>query len=292
MHEQRGSAPTWARNSWPRPAPPRSRPRSAPGCQRAPAGGRAPRGCPSTGSIVNNVIVRDLRLRARQARQERGTYRLRQAHEPGVGEQLEVQLEPALLPGRALPASAATAWWRSRTACSRARLLRRRTTGALAACQQVPAVAAVGILDDGPRRHAGLSELDVAPCVRPSPCPPRRALKWAPRRKLDRSRGDACMTIATSPRDLRRPRRAALSAHVPRGGTTRRRCRRPALHVDARAVVEHAAAIVVRGGRAAGLVRLGVDRDHAAATPVRELHSPRAGREVVSSCRVRHPRRA
>ena len=71
-------------------------------------------------------VVGDLRRGARQAREQRGLAGVRQAHEADVGEQLQLQLEPALLAGagraRRSAAPGASAW---RSACCPCRPRRR-----------------------------------------------------------------------------------------------------------------------------------------------------------------------
>ena len=77
-------------------------------------------------------IVGDLRRGPRQPRQQRGLAGVGQPHEPHVGEQLEPQLEPALLPGQAALGEArrlARGRWRS--ACCPCRRLPPRATVAL-----------------------------------------------------------------------------------------------------------------------------------------------------------------
>ena len=87
---------TCARNSWPSPAPslaPSIRPgMSAITSWRSSAVDRAEHRLERRERVVG-----DLRLRARQPGEQRRLAGVREAHEPGVGEQLQVQLEPALL---------------------------------------------------------------------------------------------------------------------------------------------------------------------------------------------------
>ena len=128
-------------------------------------------------------IVGDLRRGARQARQQRGLARVRQAHEADVREQLQLQLEPALLAGQpALGEARRLARGRGEALVALAAAAAARDRGALAVREQLPAApaeVAVVVLeraDLGAGRHADLSVSPSAPWrCEPSPCPPRPA---------------------------------------------------------------------------------------------------------------------
>ena len=78
-------------------------------------------------------VVGHLRRRPRQPREQRGLAGVRQPDEPGVGEQLQPQLDPARSPRRPRSRrSAAPAGSRSRSACCRA--LRGRRVATTARC--------------------------------------------------------------------------------------------------------------------------------------------------------------
>ena len=116
---------TCARKSWPSPAPVAGaldEPRDVGqhelalvGVQRA-----------EPGLERGERVVGDLGRRARQAREQRRLARVGQPHEADVGQQLELQLDPALVARQpALGEAAAPGAWRSRSACCRARRGRR-----------------------------------------------------------------------------------------------------------------------------------------------------------------------
>ena len=90
---------------------PRSRPRSAPGTSATtswrPSGDST---VPSTGCERRERVVGDLRARVRDPREQRRLAGVRQPDERRVGEQLQVQLDVALLAGR--PTSANRGTWR------------------------------------------------------------------------------------------------------------------------------------------------------------------------------------
>ena len=146
-------------------------------------------------------VVGDLRRRARQAGQQRGLAGVRQPDEADVGEQLEVQLDPALLARQAALGEARRLARRRRevlvAATGRAALRddgdlagRRRGRGACRPPAPRPCPAARGPRarsPSGPKRSA------------PLPWPPRLALKWAVRRKNCRSRSESSQTSTTSP---------------------------------------------------------------------------------------------
>ena len=86
-----------ARNSWPSPIPsdaPSSRPGTSTTVSWRPSTDST---VPSTGSIVVNGIVGDLRRRVRDAAQEARLADVREPEQRGVGHQLEMQLERARL---------------------------------------------------------------------------------------------------------------------------------------------------------------------------------------------------
>ena len=91
---------TWARNSWPSPAPalaPSIRPgMSAITSWRSPTSQR-----PEHGLERGERVVGDLRRGAREPREQRGLAGVRQADEADVGEQAQLELEPAFLAGEA-----------------------------------------------------------------------------------------------------------------------------------------------------------------------------------------------
>ena len=146
-------------------------------------------------------VVGHLRRRPRQPAQQRGLARVRQPDQPRVGQQLQPQLDPALLarrsPSRQSEAPAGSRW---RTACSRAPRARRgrprpaaRPRPGRPGCHPprsawVP--GGTGISRSSPR----------APCrFDPSPCLPRPALKCLLPFSAPRSRLDASQTSTTSP---------------------------------------------------------------------------------------------
>ena len=222
---------TWARNSWPRPgarAGALDQPRDVGQHQLALVGldraeHRLERG---------ERVVGDLRRARGEPRQQRALARVGQAHQAGVGEQLEPQLQPALLAGQA--------------ALGEARRLPGRVGEALVAAPPGPPRATTARWPGAAR-----SQRDRPPRPRP-PCPaapappawPRgavalgalavaAALGLEVRAAAETRRGRAASRRRPAPRrrrGRRRRRRARPWARAPRGGTTprRRRRRRPA----------------------------------------------------------------
>src|SRR5215211_5944845 len=105
-------------------------------------------------------IVGDLRLRAGEPRQERRLAGVRQPYEARIGGELEVQLDRALLAREAALREAGA------LACGGRELLVAAPAAAaaghdraVAGVQHVPAVAGLGVLDDGAGRNADLEQL-------------------------------------------------------------------------------------------------------------------------------------
>ena len=146
-------------------------------------------------------VAGDLRLRAREARDQRRLAGVREPDEPDVGEQLEVQLDEPLLPveaalgqprrlaHRAREALVAAA---ARAAAGERDLLARARRGR-SACRPSARPACPG----GTPMTSGSPSAPWR-CA-PSPWPPRSARKCARRRNACRSRSESSTRTSTSP---------------------------------------------------------------------------------------------
>ena len=230
-----------ARNSWPRPTPSLA-PSISPGTSATtiwrPSGAST---VPSTGCSVVNGILGDLRPRVRDARQQRRLAGVRQADERRVGEQLQVQLDVALLArhadlreARHLPRRADEA----RVAAPAAARLASTTRALGCARSAIRSSPSNTCVPTGTRTSTSSPS---APCLRaPRPLPPFVASIHRRRCSADRSRRSASATRS----DV-----AAVAAVAAVGAALRHVLlapeRQPAvaaaagLHVDLGAVVEH-----------------------------------------------------
>ena len=198
-------------------------------------------------------IVGDLRSRACEAREQRGLAGVRQPDESHVGEQLQLQLEPPLLPGQA-PLGEAGRLPRGR--CEALVALPAgapaRDRGPLARHEQLPAaalqIALIGTDDLRARRHGDLERLAVGAVAQralsvPAPAgvevrPAAECLKVAQRviaDEHDRSSVPAVAAIGASARHVRLAAKAL--AAVPAGAR---------LNMDSRAVVKHPSIVTAR----------------------------------------------
>ncbi len=196
-------------------------------------------------------VVGDLGRRARQPRDERGLARVGQADETDVGEELQLQRQPPLLPRPArVRRSAAPGAWPWRSACCRVPPIRR--------ARRPPAgpgsPGRSGARQDRPPRRAPRSRAGRAAATarrrRRGSGDPRRAHRAG--RDAARDGGSAAGRAAsrrTPARHRRRVRRRRRRAR-PRGTCASRRKLRlpsppaPACHLDSSAVIEHCRAIV------------------------------------------------
>ena len=106
----------------------------------------------------------DLRLRAGQAREQRGLAGVRQPDEPDVGEQLQLQLDPPSSPGS--PFSASRGAWRiggGEVLVARARPSRRGPADLLAGAHEVEAAAVPALARACPAGRARSSGSPSAP---------------------------------------------------------------------------------------------------------------------------------
>ena len=175
-------------------------------------------------------VVRDLRLRVRDASQQRRLARVREADERRVGEQLQAQLDRRTpRPAAPSPRSAAPDGSATRSACCRGRPRRRarRARG-----RRPRARSAISCPSSSktcvPTGTASSTSSPSAPCLfAPPPCAPAPCLEPLVRRGSARGRAGRDRPRARRRRPCRRRRRPARpSGRTSRGGTRARRSRR------------------------------------------------------------------
>ena len=216
-------------------------------------------------------VVRHLRLRAREPGEQRRLPGVRQAHEAGVRLQAQLQLERPLLAGQAaLREARGLAGGGGELPVAAPAAAAARHNRAIARVQQLPAVAALDVLDDRAGRHADLERVGrraVAVGALAVPAALRLEVGAAPeagqvaQRGVHHDRDVAAAAAVAAVRTALRHVRLAPEGNdaVPAGAS---------LHVDARPVVEHVLQVLLglpdrpRAGQPAD--QLGVVRDEPA----------------------------
>ena len=124
---------------------------------------------PRFGVIVVNGIGADLRARLGQRRQQRRLAGVRRAHQADVGDELQLELDPALLAGRALLGVRRGAMGgRREVDVAAAAAAAAATTRRVSASSSSPTQSPVGVrADDGAGRHAD-DDVRGVPAMRPA----------------------------------------------------------------------------------------------------------------------------
>ncbi len=192
-------------------------------------------------------IVGHLRLRARDARQQRRLARVRQPDQPGVGQQLQPQLQRALNAGQsALGEARCLARGGGEVAVAAASQAAARHHRALAGLRQVVAELALGVVHHGAGRHPDLQRVRArAVAVRALAVPAAgslvvrfqlEGLEVAQRRVADQHHIGTAAAVAAVGSAARHVGLAAEGDTAVPAGT--------ALHEDLGAVVEHRPIVV------------------------------------------------
>ena len=205
---------TWRRNWWPSPRP-SAAPSISPGMSASTNSWSLPAHDAEVGFERGERVVGDLRLRRAHRRDQRRLARVREPDERGVGQQLELEPQPALFAVLALLGEARRA--------PRVRQEPRVAAPALAAPRREPAVAvvhevgeqlAVAVRTTVPSGTSTTRSSPPAPCCfLPVPCVPEPALRCGWSRNAS---SDATLRFAAARRRRpgRRRRRRARLRHV------------------------------------------------------------------------------